>query len=63
MLRDTLSGSGARLHLLLQAPVVRGRQDAEGCCLGMLSTFETLKHAWFLREMETRADTPVHVHQ
>lgn len=29
MLGDTLSGSGARLHLLLQAPVVWGRQDAE----------------------------------
>lgn len=56
MLRDTLSDSGARLHLLLQAPVVWGRQDAEGCCLGVLSTSETLKSVWFAREIKERPE-------
>ena len=71
MLRDILKGSGARFHLLLQAPVAQGGyfwlQRAEGCCLGVLSTFKTQKSAWPMQPGEmkvgTRADPPVCIHQ
>lgn len=42
-------------------------QGAEGCSLGVLSTFETQKSVWPMQPGEmntgTRADPPVHVHQ
>lgn len=42
-------------------------QGAEGCCLEVLSTFETQKSVWLVQPGEmkegTRADPPVHIHQ